>query len=74
MNAAPVILTLQFDAESTAFFEHQRQIYFPADINMVPAHLTLFSRRAAGHRSRRAPCRRRAADAARAPLRLPSKG
>lgn len=42
MNAAPVILTLQFDAESAAFFERQRQTYFPAEINMVPAHLTLF--------------------------------
>lgn len=42
MDHRPVILTLQIDVKSAAFFEAQRQKHFPADINFVPAHLTLF--------------------------------
>lgn len=42
MTSAPIIVTLQLDAASTAFFEAQRQAHFPAAINRVRAHLTLF--------------------------------
>ncbi|MBB4041210.1 2'-5' RNA ligase [Microvirga flocculans] len=40
--AAPLILTLRFDERSFAFFEAQRQRYFPPERNFIPAHLTLF--------------------------------
>lgn len=39
---APLILTLAFDQTSFAFFDAQRQRYFPPDRNFIPAHLTLF--------------------------------
>jgi len=39
---APLILTLQFDESSFAFFNEQRQRYFPPERNFIPAHLTLF--------------------------------
>jgi hypothetical protein len=39
---APLILTLQFDERSFAFFESQRRSYFPPQRNFIPAHLTLF--------------------------------
>ncbi len=42
MTADPVILTLQFDSATAAFFERQRQAYFPPALNRTPAHLTLF--------------------------------
>jgi len=42
VNADPVILTLQFDAASAAFFEAARQAHFPPALNRIPAHLTLF--------------------------------
>ncbi len=38
----PLILTLQLDAESEAFFNAQRQQYFPPERNFLKAHLTLF--------------------------------
>jgi len=42
MTDAPLILTLTLDAASQAFFEGQRKKYFPAKINYLGAHLTLF--------------------------------
>jgi hypothetical protein len=42
MDTAPLILTLTLDAESQAFFDEQRRRYFPAKINYLSAHLTLF--------------------------------
>ncbi|WP_420393642.1 2'-5' RNA ligase family protein [Acuticoccus sp.] len=41
-RADPIILTLQLDEASAAFFERQRQAHFPLAINRIPAHLTLF--------------------------------
>ena len=38
----PIILTLQFDGDSQAFFQTQRTRYFPPAINYIGAHLTLF--------------------------------
>ena len=38
----PIILTLQLDEASMAFFSKQRTTYFPPHLNIVPAHLTLF--------------------------------
>lgn len=40
--AQPVIVTLQLDADSAAFFEGLRRKHFPLAINHVGAHLTLF--------------------------------
>lgn len=42
MSADKVILTLQFDAVSAAFFEARRKAHFPPALNRTPAHLTLF--------------------------------
>jgi 2'-5' RNA ligase len=39
---APLILTLQLDERSFAFFDEQRRRYFPPERNFIPAHLTLF--------------------------------
>jgi len=39
---APLILTLQPDLESQAFFDAQRKLYFPPERNLLSAHLTLF--------------------------------
>ena len=41
-NTAPLILTLQLDERSFAFFDEQRRRYFPKERNFIPAHLTLF--------------------------------
>ena len=41
-EAAPLILTLQLDPESFAFFNNLRQKHFPPQINYLDAHLTLF--------------------------------
>jgi 2'-5' RNA ligase len=41
-HAAPLILTLQFDERSFAFFDEQRRRCFPPERNFIPAHLTLF--------------------------------
>ena len=38
----PIIITLQLDAKSAAFFQAQREQYFPKQINYTGAHLTLF--------------------------------
>ncbi|MGI4863673.1 MAG: 2'-5' RNA ligase family protein [Janthinobacterium lividum] len=42
MTTDPLILTLLLDADSQAFFDAQRRRYFPAKINYLGAHLTLF--------------------------------
>ncbi len=42
MPADPIILTLQLDEASAAFFQRQRDAYFPPALNRVPAHVTLF--------------------------------
>lgn len=42
MTDAPLILTLTLDEASQAFFDEQRQRYFPPKINYLSAHLTLF--------------------------------
>ncbi|RAK69461.1 2'-5' RNA ligase family protein [Hymenobacter edaphi] len=39
---APLILTLQLDAEAQAFFDALRRQYFPPERNFLAAHLTLF--------------------------------
>ncbi len=39
---APLILTLKLDAESFAFFDSLRQKNFPAERNILAAHVTLF--------------------------------
>jgi 2'-5' RNA ligase len=41
-HPAPLILTLQFDERSFAFFDERRRRYFPPERNFIPAHLTLF--------------------------------
>lgn len=38
----PLILTLSINEEAALFFNKQRQQYFPASINYMQAHLTLF--------------------------------
>ncbi len=38
----PLILTLQLDEETDAFFQDLRTRYFPPALNFIPAHLTLF--------------------------------
>ncbi|RZK21287.1 MAG: 2'-5' RNA ligase family protein [Hymenobacter sp.] len=42
MTTDPLILTLTLDADSQAFFDEQRRLYFPPKINYLSAHLTLF--------------------------------
>lgn len=39
---APLILTLAFDAEAFARFDGLRRRHFPAHLNHIPAHATLF--------------------------------
>jgi len=39
---APLILTLAMDEASFAWFDDLRRRWFPAERNLVPAHLTLF--------------------------------
>lgn len=36
------VLTLALDDEAQSRFEHERQQYFPAALNRIPAHLSLF--------------------------------
>ena len=38
----PLILSLQLDAEAHAYFNALREQYFPAALNLIPAHVTLF--------------------------------
>lgn len=42
MSAAPLILTAAFGAEEQARFDRLREAHFPAERNVIPAHLTLF--------------------------------
>jgi 2'-5' RNA ligase len=39
---APLILTLMLDERSQAFFDRARELWFPAKINFIKAHVTLF--------------------------------
>ncbi|WP_342105641.1 2'-5' RNA ligase family protein [Methylobacterium sp. SI9] len=41
-DAAPLILTLAFDAPTFARFDGERRRYFPDTLNFIPAHATLF--------------------------------
>ena len=41
-DAAPLILTLAFDAPTFARFDGERRRYFPESLNFIPAHATLF--------------------------------
>ena len=41
-TAIPLVVTLQIDESSQLFFNEQRNKYFPAHANYVPAHITLF--------------------------------
>ncbi len=38
----PMIVTLKIDEASQGFFDEQRKAYFPAHVNYLDAHLTLF--------------------------------
>jgi 2'-5' RNA ligase len=38
----PLILTLQLDAAAQGVYENLRRLYFPAERNLISAHLTLF--------------------------------
>lgn len=38
----PLILTARFDPDSAEMFQRLRRQHFPARLNIVPAHLTLF--------------------------------
>lgn len=42
MAADPLILTLKLDDASFARFDAERRAYFPATLNFIPAHVTLF--------------------------------
>ena len=37
-----LVVTLKLDADSQGYFEGLRQLHFPAHLNKIPAHLTLF--------------------------------
>jgi 2'-5' RNA ligase len=41
-EAIPLILTLEMDPASQAYFEELRQKHYPSGLNQIPAHLTLF--------------------------------
>jgi 2'-5' RNA ligase len=41
-SLAPLILTLALDAQSQTDFDHQRRRYYPAHLNQIPAHISLF--------------------------------
>lgn len=38
----PYILTLRMDAKNQAFFDKQRELYFPRERNFLKAHVSLF--------------------------------
>ena len=42
IQGAPLILTLRIDDEAASFFGELRREHFPAALNIVPAHVTLF--------------------------------
>ncbi|WP_336946971.1 2'-5' RNA ligase family protein [Asaia sp. BMEF1] len=46
---APLILTLELAPEEQAWAQAQRDLYFPRDRNIVPAHVTLFHALPAAH-------------------------
>lgn len=46
----PLVLTARIDDRSFAYFDEQRRAHFPAALNQVPAHLTLFHSLPAAHR------------------------
>ena len=54
MTTTPVSLlaTLLLDADTTAFFQRQRDQHFPPARNLVPAHLTLFHKLPGGDTDR----------------------
>ena len=42
LDDAPLILTLRLDDASQAFFDRARERWFPAKLNFIRAHVTLF--------------------------------
>ena len=40
--APPLIVTLKLDEDSRGYFNNLRRKYFPAHVNYLDAHLTLF--------------------------------
>lgn len=42
VDRRPIIVTLQLDTQTADFFGDLRRRYFPAALNITPAHLTLF--------------------------------
>ncbi len=42
MGQAPLILTLRLDRQSFARFDEERRRHFPAHLNQIPAHVSLF--------------------------------
>ncbi len=42
MDLSPLVLTLALEEQAQIDFEQQRRRYFPASLNRVPAHLSLF--------------------------------
>ncbi|HEX9903512.1 MAG TPA: 2'-5' RNA ligase family protein [Propylenella sp.] len=42
--AAPLVLTVEMDGDAFAFFDDLRRRHYPAERNMIPAHVTLFHR------------------------------
>ncbi len=42
MPEAPLVVTLEMDPESFSFFDGLRRRHFPAELNLVPAHISLF--------------------------------
>jgi hypothetical protein len=50
-GSAPLILTLEIDERSFAFFDAQRKAYFPPERNVLQAHITLFHHLPGGERN-----------------------
>jgi hypothetical protein len=46
---AGLVLTLELDGESFAFFNELRRRYYPPERNLVPAHVTMFYRLPGSH-------------------------
>lgn len=42
LDYAPIILTLKLDPEAFARFDGLRRLWYPAERNLIPAHVTLF--------------------------------
>lgn len=49
-DADPLILTAALDPDAAALFQRLRDRHFPARLNLVPAHLTLFHHLPGGNR------------------------